>query len=382
MQSLSFVILLTLGVAQFGAPSVAQDNPTLAIVDSLAIQGQINPALHALARASQTNREHFAETAGRVCFFGVIWGEARTVLPACDAGVRAAPKLVDVRLQRVLARTLGGDREGAITDVDTALALSAKAPDVELRDYLGVILYTLRAGENPFPPRQVADWAINISFPLMMKDVELAHRYNQRAVTIDPENPRALNDLSYTHLLLGNFGEAISLLLQSHVVRPQLSALMNLGDAHRLLAHFDTALYWHHAAERLAVGLALYDTAIVSAEYRYNYMPQHPGDRETIQHSSLIRTATDKLAFIHYGLSLDYALLGNLPEADRAFVKAWDLASGPTQRCYVALLIQALPNFVHVPGRAQAWLDATNARLTDGITKCPPDSSLTGAGQP
>jgi tetratricopeptide (TPR) repeat protein len=88
------------------------------------------------------------------CFYGALLGDAKQVLDSCDKQFELNPSDAVVAYdRRAIARTMAGDRAGAIADFEKALQLSDQGVPVPyapgLRALRGSWLATLKAGGNP-----------------------------------------------------------------------------------------------------------------------------------------------------------------------------------------------------------------------------------------
>jgi hypothetical protein len=68
-------------------------------------------------RLATTNHNDDAELANFVCLHGTVSRYIQDVLPACDHAVVLSPDSGPFRSSRAVARTLAGDRTGAIKDL-------------------------------------------------------------------------------------------------------------------------------------------------------------------------------------------------------------------------------------------------------------------------
>jgi tetratricopeptide (TPR) repeat protein len=121
--------------------------------DDLAQQGKITAALAAYKDVQQRypTFEIHASWWDILCRYGTLWGQASTVLDACEQAVKLEPDVVAYRDSRGLARALTGNIAGAIEDFNAfitwALNQDGYAEKIVERK---VWVAALQAGRNPF----------------------------------------------------------------------------------------------------------------------------------------------------------------------------------------------------------------------------------------
>jgi len=120
--------------------------------------GQTAEQLGVLDEAVRTLPDDFSAH-GHRCWYGALFGDAAAVLDSCDRAV----ELSDARrpnpiFWRAAARVLAGDREGAIADFETVLAMWERSGhgNQEYRAAARRWLETLRAGGNPLDEETLA----------------------------------------------------------------------------------------------------------------------------------------------------------------------------------------------------------------------------------
>ena len=100
--------------------------------------------------------------------------------------------------------------------------------------------------------------------------------------------------------------------------------------------------------------------------WRYNFMPSHRGDSETIQQSVDVGDLDGKQAIVLYALGLDNPPLGNLTEADKHFELAWKLDRPSRYELFFANEIASIVKLVDVTVSARDWLTAKKGKLKAG----------------
>jgi tetratricopeptide (TPR) repeat protein len=208
---------------------------------------------------------------------------------------------------------------------------------------------------------------VNLGFMYMSSfDLAVAIKHFERAMELDATNPTANNNLGFVTLIHGDFDKAIAYLKRAHELNNYLLVTINLGDAYRYAGNSERALQFHLEA-RDGIRERGDDEKYMTSHWRYNYMPLAKGDTQTIRRSILVRTKDEKRAFVHYALSFDQALVGDLAAAQRDFDTAVRLAGNPEFRCFFANKIAAIDRFVKVPPRASRWLDERRLELRRGL---------------
>jgi len=175
----------------------------------------------------------------------------------------------------------------------------------------------------------------------------------------------ANNNLGFVLLIYGQFAKAIYYLERAHELQNYLLNTVNLGDAYRYAGNAERALELHFEA-RQGIQNRSHDLQYMSTWWRYNYMPLHEGDTRTIDNSILVGSIDEKRAFVHYALSFDHALLGDVETAQREFVLATQLAYSRDIRCFFANKIAAIQAFVNVTGPPARWLEEKRLELRNG----------------
>ncbi|PSB24622.1 hypothetical protein [Stenomitos frigidus] len=93
-----------------------------------------------------------AQNWNSLCWFGSLQGNAKAVLSACETAVKLAPKNIEFRDSRGLARALSGNTQGAIEDFQ---AFIAGTENQERKQQRQRWIDALRAGKNPFTPTEL-----------------------------------------------------------------------------------------------------------------------------------------------------------------------------------------------------------------------------------
>ena len=125
--------------------------------ENLVQEGKVQKAVDAFEKAKQLDATSKIppESWGRLCEYGVQYGEAMTVISACDTAVALAPRNVRVRDSRGVARALTGDTPGAIEDFQASIEATDSAEGKKQRQGW---IDALKKGENPFTEKELAKW--------------------------------------------------------------------------------------------------------------------------------------------------------------------------------------------------------------------------------
>jgi len=278
------------------------------------------------------------------------WEAADAVVAAVDRA-RAAGLLREVEPSRVRDFYYDvGTRCTELQQYDRAVAQLGKAARIDPR----------------FGPTFV-----NLGYISMgLGDIDAAARFLARADSLDPNDAVGKNNLGFIRLILGDFRPAARLLERSFELRPTLLTALNLGDAYRYEGDIDAALQWHRRGAELASGTRREDRDFMGGAWRYNYMPLARGDRQTIRRSVLVAELGEKLAFVQFALSLDYALAGDLGTAESAYGAGVRGAATPQFRCFFANKIAATLVWLHPAPVLATWLESKQRRLLEGLA-CP-----------
>ena len=95
------------------------------------------------------------------------------------------------------------------------------------------------------------------------------------------------------------------------------------------------------------------------------FLPLRVGDQDTIKKPTVsVYSLEQKKALIHFELSIDQALLGNLPLANQEFEKAMKLDHTPEQDSLIQNRFRAVENMVPASAESKAWL-AEHRKMLD-----------------
>jgi len=187
-------------------------------------------------------------------------------------------------------------------------------------------------------------------------DIEGAVRDFKKALELGPNYATANNNLGFLYLILANFTEAVELLERAYRLSPNLLTAINLGDAYRYSGQYDSALQWHQLALDVLREPGIENERYIGSLWLYNYMPQWPGDLETINYSVYIGSLKQKKVFVRYALSFDYALNKNFKKADEEFKKGLELDQSQQYGNFFVNKISSIVNLLDMDEEVREWL--------------------------
>jgi WD40 repeat protein len=114
----------------------------------LAQKGNIKEALAAFGSAQKLDSTKIAgESWNGLCWMGSVWAQADQVLKACEEALKLEPGNWHFKDSRGLARSLTGNRSGAIKDFQASVE---QTDDAALKSQRQDWIAALREGKNPF----------------------------------------------------------------------------------------------------------------------------------------------------------------------------------------------------------------------------------------
>jgi tetratricopeptide (TPR) repeat protein len=194
-------------------------------------------------------------------------------------------------------------------------------------------------------------------------------RYYTKALELEPDNTDALSNLGMMNMLLGDFDTAFTHYEKAYSLSWSLMSNLDLGEAQIFRGNFDKALELHQWALKILNEPGMENDesfmGMRGSGWIYNYMPQKPDDSELISYYVQVNTVQDKQVFLHYALSFDYALLGDLEQADRAFEAAYGLDVSHQYDVYFGYKLSSLENFLsdHLSQETRFWLESRRTQL-------------------
>lgn len=189
-------------------------------------------------------------------------------------------------------------------------------------------------------------------------NIDGALEYTTRAVELDPENALSTNNLGFMQLLKGDFEQAAANLQRADLLSPSLQIEINLGIALLYSGQYQAALQTHqYALLNFNESGNENERYVGYSGWLYNFMPQTPDDEETIKYFIVVNTLKDKQVILRYALSFDYAIIGDLENADREFKAAYNLDEMGIFRNYIDYSMTSIQNFLNVDSETKEWFD-------------------------
>lgn len=188
-------------------------------------------------------------------------------------------------------------------------------------------------------------------------DLTAAVLHYEKAIGVDPNFAIVNNNLGFCHLVLSHFKEAVKYLERANELMPgKVLTTLNLGDAYRYDGKPEAALAVHLISSSLiSQPDSLLDARMLDEWWLYSYMPLREDDRETIKFAEVVSTLDAKRAFVHYAVSFDYALLGNLEQATTEFDIAFNEDDEGKHRTFFAFRIVSILNILKPSEEARRW---------------------------
>ena len=187
-----------------------------------------------------------------------------------------------------------------------------------------------------------------------------------KAVKLDPENEVASGNLGFAYLYTGDFKEAIKYLQIASDISPRFSNYFGIADAHVYSKDFATALAYREVNLKQAVANdpAMERFLGVNSLWMYNYMPLHPGDKETIKQFIQDTGVEKQRIMVYFAVSFDYALNKDFTKADEMFKKGIDADKDKAYRDFFINRINSMQAFVEPEAATNEWLEARKAELS------------------
>jgi tetratricopeptide (TPR) repeat protein len=186
-----------------------------------------------------------------------------------------------------------------------------------------------------------------------------------KAVEHDSSFAAAKNNLAACNILLSDFSGATREFEESYQISPSAVTALSLGEAYWYSRKFDAALYIHQIAANYMNENHDSPDRYIGGEWTAGFLPLHAGDLETIKMSVPLYTVEQKKALLHFELSIDHALLGELGDADREFDIGLKLQPPAGHRQLVQNRIQSVENMVLMPDGSREWLARHRQKLDE-----------------
>jgi ankyrin repeat protein len=201
-------------------------------------------------------------------------------------------------------------------------------------------------------------------------DYPRAIEFSRLALAVNPLQKNALNNVGYFHLLIGEVDTARTYLERAIESEVSLGTLLNLVEATRLSGDLDAARRWGGEAQRLAVGTRLEDADFMWNEWVYDYMPVDEAVNEDAWAVVKVVSVDEKLAAMHYSLSITEAADGDWDTALEHLETARGLTPRTDIHCVVHNRIDALMKRYEDREESVTALRSLADRLTERDSAC------------
>ncbi|MEH2169167.1 MAG: hypothetical protein V7K41_21415, partial [Nostoc sp.] len=123
--------------------------------EELLKQGDVKQAIKKYAEIEklQPTPKILADSWNNLCWEGSLHNHAADVMFACERGVLLAPKDINIKDSRGLARALTGNTKGAVEDFEAYIKSTDNANENKAQRQSWV--NALNAGKNPFTPKEL-----------------------------------------------------------------------------------------------------------------------------------------------------------------------------------------------------------------------------------
>jgi tetratricopeptide (TPR) repeat protein len=186
-----------------------------------------------------------------------------------------------------------------------------------------------------------------------------------KVLKLDPNSAAAGNDLGACEILQSDFVNATRQFEQSYNISPSAVTAISLGEAYWFILAPKSAREIHQIAADYMEHSSDPQDRFIGGEWASGFLPLRVGDQVTIKKPAVsVYTLDQKKALIHFELSIDQALLGNLPLANQEFEKAMKLDHNQAQDSLMQNRFQAVENLVPVSGENKTWL-AEHRKMLD-----------------
>jgi len=157
---------------------------------------------------------------------------------------------------------------------------------------------------------------------LFKADITNAKAKFKEALNEVPDHPVALYNSGLCDMLSLDFNSAITAMEVASSAE-RLEIFLSLGEAYRNAGNIDMAVFHHEKARKLLDDPKLKDGANYSRG-TFNFFPQDNKDQNTPKIFVQAVTLNHYKALINYALSIDYALQGKFPDANRLFSEGYN----------------------------------------------------------
>jgi tetratricopeptide (TPR) repeat protein len=193
-------------------------------------------------------------------------------------------------------------------------------------------------------------------------NIDEARSNLKRARDLDWENPLLNEDLGYLYLLAQEFSQAEYYLSVGFHLSPSWDKACSLADTYRFEGKPDDAIRLRRWSLQLFEKIKPNDRFLGRAT-TWNFMPLKSGDRETIKKIVITADVDQKKAFVHYGLSLDYAMKMDFKAADQERDTALKADPEHEYTTYFAEVSDSLEKLGKASQATDQWLEQNRIAL-------------------
>ena len=201
-------------------------------------------------------------------------------------------------------------------------------------------------------------------------DLECAISNYKKALELNPQSWLANNNIGYLEFLRLNLEDSAKYLEQAYRISPRLVTLMNLGEVHRYLGDYRRAILLHEVGVDIANEDGIEKESIGCCTWVVNFLPYDKNAGEITKYYASVSTIDEKKAMLHYALSIDYALQGDLEAASREFEHA---VSNDKRKRYgdyfINRCVSATLN-LKVNQNTKRWFNEKNKRVCTSTEIC------------
>jgi tetratricopeptide (TPR) repeat protein len=184
----------------------------------------------------------------------------------------------------------------------------------------------------------------------------------KRALELDPEFPTLYENLGYIYLVTLDLPQAEKYLSVGYRLSPSWEKACSLADTYRYDGNLDYAIRLRRwALDQLET--AKPNDRVLGGSTQWNFMPLKPGDRDTIKETVTTVNLDQKKAFVHYGLSLDYAMKEDFKTADQERETALKADSKHEYTAYFAEVSDSLGKLGQASQATNHWLEQNRIAL-------------------
>lgn len=186
-----------------------------------------------------------------------------------------------------------------------------------------------------------------------------------KVLQLDPNSATARNDLGACETLQSDFVNAARQFEQSYNISPSAITAIDLGEIYWFVQAPKSSREIHQIAANYMEHSTDPQDRFMGPEWVTGFLPLRVGDQDTIKKPTVsVYSLEQKKALVHFELSIDQALLGNLPLAKQEFEKAMKLDHTSEQDSLIQNRFLAVENMVPASAESKAWL-AEHRKMLD-----------------